>query len=77
MSAISCDQERELITALGRPMAMMILAQLCAGIAQHMAQPTVNNTLPIYAATNDYDEAIDGVLGQQSTPYYPSCTGIL
>ena len=66
-SAISRDQERELITALGRPTAMMILVQLRAEILQRAAQPTVNNNHPIYAANYDYDEAFDGVLVQHLT----------
>ena len=45
-------------------MAMMILANLRAGVQQRAAGPVVNNTQPIYAANNDYDEAIDGVLVQ-------------
>ena len=48
-------------------MAMMIINQLCAGITHRAAQPTVNNTQPIYAANNDYDEAIDGVVVQHLT----------
>ena len=64
---ISRYQERDLISALGSPMAMMIIDQLHAGILQLAAQPTVNNTQPIYAANNDYDEAIDGVIVQHLT----------
>ena len=64
---ISRNQERDLITVLGRPMALMIIKKLCAGNAQRTAQPIVNNTLPIYAANNDYDEAIDGVIVQHLT----------
>ena len=64
---ITLDQERDLISALGRPMAMMIIAQLRAGNAQRPAGPIVNNTQPIYSANNDYDEAIDGVLVQHLT----------
>ena len=65
MAAITRDQERELITTLGRPMALMILANLCAG--QCPAGPVVNNTQPVYAANNDYDEVIDGVIVQHLT----------
>ena len=65
MAAITRDQERDLITALGRPMALMILASLRAG--QHPAGPVVNNTQPVYAANNDYDEAIDGAVVQHLT----------
>ena len=48
-------------------MALMILAQLRAVNAQRPLGPVVNNTQPIYAANNDYDEAIDGVLVQHLT----------
>ena len=43
-------------------MALMIIEQLCAGNAQRMTQPIVNNTQPIYAANNDYEEVIDGAI---------------
>ena len=65
MAAITQDQEQDLITALGRPMAMMILANLRAG--QRPAGPVMNNTQVLYAANNDYDEAIDGVIVQHLT----------
>ena len=65
MSIISREQERDLITALGRPMAVMILANLCAG--QRAARSAVNNTQSVYAANNNYDEALDGVLVQHLT----------
>ena len=65
--SISRDQEKDLISALEQLMAMMIIDQLCTGISQRTAQPTVNNTKPIYAANNDYDEAIDGVIVQYHT----------
>ena len=65
MAAITWDQERELITALGRPMALMILVNLCAG--QRLTGLVVNNTQPVYAANNDYDEAIDGAVVQHLT----------
>ena len=48
-------------------MALMILAQLRAGNVQRPLGPVVNNTQPIYATNNDYDEAIDGVLVQHLT----------
>ena len=67
MSVISREQEQELITALGRPMAMMIPANLRAGVQQRAAGPAVNNTQPVYAADNNYDEAIDGVIVQHLT----------
>lgn len=57
--AISQDQEQDIITALGRSVALLLMAQLWAGDAQRTAQPVVSNTQPIYAAYNDYDEAID------------------
>ena len=62
---ITRDMERDLIAALGRPMAMMILANLQAG--QRPAGPVVNNTQPVYAANNDYDEAVDGAIVQHLT----------
>ena len=46
-------------------MALMILANLCAG--QRPAGPVMNNTQPVYAANNNYDEAIDGVIVQHLT----------
>ena len=64
MSVISREQGWELITALGRPITMMILANLCAGVQQRAIGPVVNNTQPIYAANNKYDEAIDTLLSQ-------------
>ena len=64
---MSSDQERDPINALGQQMTMIIIDQLCAGIVQCTAQPIVNNTQPIYAANNDYEEAIDGVLVQHLT----------
>ena len=67
MSVISRDQEQDLVTALGRPMATMIIAQLCAEILQRATQPTVNNTQSNCAANNDYNEAIDGVIVQHFT----------
>ena len=60
-------QQRDLVTALGHPMAMMIIGQLRAGDALLPVGPVVNNIQPIYAANNDYDEAIDGVLIQHLT----------
>ena len=72
---ISRDQEWDLISALGQSMAMMIIDQLCAGILQRVAQPTVNNTQSIYAANNDYDEAIDG--SDRPTPFCYGHVGIL
>ena len=59
---ITQAQQRNLITALGRPMAMMIIKQLHAGNARRPGGPAVNNTQPIYAANNDYDGLIDGML---------------
>ena len=67
MSVISQEQERDLVTALGRPMAMMILANLCVGVQHSAAGPVVNNTQPVYAADNNYNEAIDGVIVQHLT----------
>ena len=46
-------------------MALMILANIRA--EQLLAGPVVNNAQPIYAANNDYDEAIDGVIVQHLT----------
>ena len=65
MAAITRDMERDLITALGRPMAVTILANLRA--AQRPPGPVVNNTQPVYVANNDYDEAIDGAVVQHLT----------
>ena len=62
MSVITRDQEQDLIAALGRPMGVMILANLRAG--QQAAGLIVNNVQPVYAANNNYDEAIDGVIVQ-------------
>ena len=65
MSVISQEQEQDLITALGQPMAVTILANLRAG--QPTAGPVVNNTQPVYATNNNYNEAIDGVILQHLT----------
>ena len=46
-------------------MAVMTLASLRAG--QRLVGPVVNNTQPVYAANNNYDEAIDGVIVQHLT----------
>ena len=46
---------------------MIVIENLCTGVAQQTVQPIVNNTQPIYAANNDYNEAIDGVLVQHLT----------
>ena len=46
-------------------MVVMILASLRAG--QRPAGPVVNNTQPVYAANNIYDEAIDVVIVQHLT----------
>ena len=62
---ITRDMERDLIAALGRPMASMVLTNLQA--AQRPAGPVVNNTQPVYVANNDYDEAIDGAVVQHLT----------
>ena len=62
---ITRDMERDLITALGRPMASMVIANLRA--AQRPAGPVVNNTQPVYVANNNYDEAIDGAVVQHLT----------
>ena len=64
---ISRDSERDLITAVGRPMVMMLIANLRAGNNQRLTGPVVNNTQPLYAANLDYDEAIDGVIVQHLT----------
>ena len=48
-------------------MAMMLIAKLRAGNSQRPVGPIMNNTQLIYAANNDYDEAIDGVLVQHLT----------
>ena len=62
---ITQDMEQDLIAALGRPVASMVLANLWA--LQRPAGPVVNNIQPVYVANNDYDEAIDGAVVQHLT----------